>query len=70
MVTSNITRSTLYDNGMLLVYCQGNLAKAEVQECQQLEVMKRAVLLTNEKPQHDVCPSSGDNWCKFKNSGS
>jgi hypothetical protein len=35
-----------------------------------LEVMKRAVLLTNEKPQHGVCPSGGDNWCKFKNSGS
>jgi hypothetical protein len=22
--------------------------------------------LTNEKPQHGVCPSGGDNWCKFK----
>jgi hypothetical protein len=39
--------------------------------------MKRAVwallfhkLLTNEKPQHGVCPSGGDNWCKFKNSTS
>jgi hypothetical protein len=39
--------------------------------------MKRAVwavffhkLLTNEKPQHGVCPSGGDNWCKFNNSAS
>jgi hypothetical protein len=39
--------------------------------------MKRAVwallfhkLLTNEKLQHGVCPSGGDNWCKFKNSAS
>jgi hypothetical protein len=42
-----------------------------------LEVMKRAVwavffhkLLTNKKPQHGVCPSGGDSWCKFKNSAS
>jgi hypothetical protein len=40
-----------------------------------LAAMKRAVwavfcheLLTNEKIQHGVCPSGGDNWCKFKNS--
>jgi hypothetical protein len=40
-----------------------------------LEVINRTVwavffhqLLTNEKPQHGVCPSGGDNWCKFKNS--
>jgi hypothetical protein len=39
--------------------------------------MKRAVwtiffhkLLTNERPQHGVCPSGGDIWCKFKNSAS
>jgi hypothetical protein len=39
--------------------------------------MKRAVwalffhrLLTNKKPQHGVCPSGGDSWCKFKNSAS
>jgi hypothetical protein len=25
-------------------------------------------LLANEKPQHGVCPSAGDSWCKFKNS--
>jgi hypothetical protein len=25
-------------------------------------------LLRNEKPQHGVCPSGGDSWCKFKNS--
>jgi hypothetical protein len=25
-------------------------------------------LLGNEKPQHGVCPSGGDSWCKFKNS--
>jgi hypothetical protein len=37
--------------------------------------MKRAVwavffheLLKNEKLQHGVCTSGGDNWCKFKNS--
>jgi hypothetical protein len=41
------------------------------------EAMKRAVwgiffhkLLTNEKPQHDLCPSGDDSWCKFKNSAS
>jgi hypothetical protein len=40
-----------------------------------LEVMTAAVwavffckLLTNEKPQHGVCPSGDDSWCKFKNS--
>jgi hypothetical protein len=39
--------------------------------------MKRAVwpifcrkVLTNEKPQHSVCPSGGDSWCNFKNSAS
>jgi hypothetical protein len=42
-----------------------------------MEVMKRAVwaiffhkLLPNEKPQHSVCPSGVDGWCKFKNSAS
>jgi hypothetical protein len=25
-------------------------------------------LLTNEKPQHGVCPSGGENWCEFKDS--
>jgi hypothetical protein len=42
-----------------------------------LEVMKRAMwallfhkLLTNEKPQHGVCASGGDNWCKFNNGAS
>jgi hypothetical protein len=42
-----------------------------------LAAMKRAVwavffhkLLTSDKPQHSVCPSGGDNWCKCKNTAS
>jgi hypothetical protein len=42
-----------------------------------LEAMKKAVwatffhrLLTNENPQHGLCPSGDDIWCKFKNSAS
>jgi hypothetical protein len=27
-------------------------------------------LLTNEKPQHGLCASGGESWCKFKNSAS
>jgi hypothetical protein len=45
------------------------------EECQQSgdheEICVRCFFhkfLTNKKPQHGVCPSGGDSWCKFKNS--
>jgi hypothetical protein len=54
---------------------EAKVASATTRNVNKLEDMERAVwavffrkLLTNEKPKRGVCPSGGDNWCKFKNS--
>jgi hypothetical protein len=37
-----------------------------VRVCVCVCVVRTYKLLTNEKPQHGVCPSGGDSWCKFE----
>jgi hypothetical protein len=56
---------------------QNYYALAIKQNVNNLEAMKRAVwaitfhkLSTKEKPQHGLCTSGDDSWCKFKNSAS